>query len=126
MSKGYIAVFGHEIDKHTMRDCMEVWLGQFDRIEQVAPGSRSESTIIIASTSQMLWEENLQYRAMADDNFAWIYVTLGSRIMETSGLDYEDNLIPLEVFTELHGVDEVIDARNERRLEELEKEGLID
>jgi hypothetical protein len=45
--------------------------------------------------------------------------------METTGFQDHENSLCLEVLLELPGVAEVVDEKNQRRLEELEKAGII-
>jgi hypothetical protein len=52
-------------------------------------------------------------------------VSLDKRAMETTGFQDAEISMCLEVLLELPGVAEVIDERNQRRLDELEKAGII-
>ena len=67
----------------------------------------------------------MQFRMIEGDDFAWIYLSLGRRVAETSGLPHADNLAPLHALAELPGLQEVVDQINERRLDQLESEGLL-
>jgi hypothetical protein len=102
------------------------WLENFDKVEQVIPGHDSgNATIAISGHEQIIWSPHLQFRVMAGEDFAWIYISKGKQVVETSGLPYGDNLVPLNVLVELEDLEEVIDQENDRRLDELEREGLM-
>ena len=66
---------------------MKIWLASFDRVEQVLPGSLAgTSTIELKSEKDIAWEQHLQFRVLAGEDFSWIYLGRGSRVLETSGL----------------------------------------
>ena len=49
----------------------------------------------------------------------------GRRVIETSGLPNEKIPLSLDVLLELTGVTEVVDQSDDRRLDELERDGLM-
>jgi hypothetical protein len=59
------------------------------------------------------------------EQFAWIYVSLDKTAMETTGFADAEISFCLEVLLELSDVKEVVDEKNQRRLEQLEKAGII-
>jgi len=125
-SKGYVAIFTEPVGKEEVRDFVQVWLDQYPRLEQVCPGQGAGTvTLKIEKVDALLWEKNLQFRVMSGEDFTWIYLDLDGRVLETSGLPFETNTLPLDVLVELEGIQEVIDQKNEKRLEELEKAGLL-
>ncbi len=125
-SKGYVAIFKQALGKNKVKDFVRVWLDHYPRVEQVCPGQGAGTvTLTIENADAILWEPNLQFRVMSGEDFAWIYLTFEGRVIETSGLAYETNTLPLDVLVELEGIEEVIDQRNERRLDELEAIGIL-
>jgi len=125
ISKGYIAVFDEDLDKDTVSGFIQIWLNHF-KVEQVCPGAQAGNmTLLINSVDDLLWEDHLQLRISMEGVFSWAYLTLGKRVIETSSLPEEDNLLPLEVLADLPGIEEVVDQENQKRLDELESEGII-
>jgi len=125
-SKGYVAVFIDPLGKDEVREFAQVWLDQYPRLEQVCPGQGAGTvTLQIEKVDALLWEKNMQFRVMSGEDFTWIYLNLDGRVIETSGLPYETNTLPLDVLVELDGIEEVVDQQNERRLDELEEAGIL-
>jgi hypothetical protein len=126
ISKGYVGVFDAPLTRAVVEAVVDTWLGSNFKIEQVCPGPHAGNvTIAITKTEELLWEDNLQFRVLSDVTFAWVYFSLNRCVMETSGLPDDGNLMPLEVLADLPGIVEVVDQVNERRLEQLEAEGLM-
>ncbi len=126
ISKSYVGLFGGPLTEAELKEFAAWWLETFDRLEQVYPGPQAgTSTFTVHSSDDILWDEHLQFRVVSGDDFAWVYITKGRRVVETSGLPYADNLLPLNVLVELPGLEEVIDHLNEKRLDQLEAEGLL-
>lgn len=126
-SKGYIAIFESAVDKTALLECVRIWLERFENMEQICPGPRSGNiTIPIRSADDIIWEKNPQFRVLMDQDFTWIYINLGRRFIETSGLPYENNVLPLEALLDLPNLKEVVSQQDERRLSELEAQGIID
>jgi hypothetical protein len=121
--KGFIAVFERALDRGAIAECVASWLERFEKIEQVVPGS--EVTSEIKKLDEIIWEPNLQFRVSKGDQFSWVYVSLDKLAMETTGFQDAEISFCLEVLLELPGVAEVIDEKNQRRLEQLEKAGII-
>jgi len=121
--KGFVAVFSKELDRKGVEVCVDSWLERFEKIEQVAPAS--EFTLEVKEIKDILWDTNLQFRVSNGDQFAWIYVTLDKTSMETTGFADAEISFCLEVLLELPDVTEIVDEKNQRRLEELEKAGII-
>jgi len=125
VSKGYIAVFEEELDKPFIKDIAEVWMDSYS-LEQVCPGALAGTmTVPIREAADIVWETNLQFRVTGGETFTWVYLTVGKRVLETSGLPDEANTFPLEVLADLPAIEEVVSQENERRLDQLEAEGLI-
>jgi hypothetical protein len=121
--KGFIAVFEAALDRGQTSECVASWLERFEKIEQVIP--KMEGTLEVKEPSEIMWEPNLQFRVIKGEQFAWVYVSLDKRTMETTGFQDAEISFCLEVLLELPGIAEVIDEKNQRRLEELEKAGII-
>ena len=123
IQKGFIAVFEEALDRARISECVASWLERFEKVEQVVP--RMEGTLEVKEPSEIMWEPNLQFRVLNGEQFAWVYVSLDKRAMETTGFQDAEISFCLEVLLELPRVAEVIDERNQRRLDELERAGII-
>ena len=121
--KGFIAVFETALGKPEISECVGSWLERFEKVEQVVPGM--EGTLEVRAAKEIMWEPNMQYRVLNGEQFAWVYVSLDKRAMETTGFQDAEISFCLEVLLELPGVAEVIDEKNQRRLDELEKAKII-
>ncbi|PTY03949.1 hypothetical protein DB346_02745 [Verrucomicrobia bacterium LW23] len=129
ISKGFVAILSAPLSRAHVAECAASWLERFERLEQVTPEPGSVATIGLKKVEDIMWENNMQFRVLNGEEFAWIYLTLDKRCIETSGLPapLPDDAIALclDVLLELPGVTTVVDQANERRLEELEAEGLL-
>jgi hypothetical protein len=123
VQKGFIAVFEEALGKPEVSECVASWLERFEKVEQVVPGM--EGTLEVIKANEVMWEPNLQFRVMNGEQFAWVYTSLDRRSMETTGFQDAEISFCLEVLLELPGIAEVIDEKNQRRLDELEKAGII-
>jgi hypothetical protein len=123
VQKGFIAVFEEALDRPQVSECVASWLERFEKVEQVIP--KMEGTLEVKEPSEIMWEPNMQFRVMNGEQFAWVYVSLDKRAIETTGFQDAEISFCLEVLLELPGVAEVIDEKNQRRLGELEKAGII-
>ena len=123
VQKGFIAVFEEALHRAQISECVASWLERFEKVEQVVP--QMEGTLEVKEPSEIMWEPNLQFRVINGEQFAWVYVSLDKRAMETTGFQDAAISFCLEVLLELPGVAEVIDEKNQRRLDELEKAGII-
>lgn len=126
ISKGFVAVTEAPIDREFVRACVGTWLERFERVEQVAPmAGNSISTLAVAKADDLMWEDNMQFRVLNGPDFAWVYLTLERQAIETSGLPAGEISLCLEVLLELPGITEVVDQINNRRLDQLEAEGIL-
>jgi hypothetical protein len=123
LQKGYIAVFEKAFDRDLVCECVASWLERFEKVEQVVPGMAG--TIEVREPGEVMWERHLQFRVLNGDQFSWVYLSLEKPAMETTGFQDAEISLCLEVLLELPGVAEVIDEKNQRRLDELEKAGII-
>ncbi|HUB66264.1 MAG TPA: hypothetical protein VL981_02110 [Candidatus Methylacidiphilales bacterium] len=123
LQKGYVAVFEKTFDREAVSECVASWLERFEKVEQVAP--HMEGTLEVRKPNEIMWEQHLQFRVLNGEQFSWVYVSLGKPAMETTGFQDAEISLCLEVLLELPNIAEVIDEKNQRRLDELEKGGII-
>ncbi|MEM9443902.1 MAG: hypothetical protein AAGA18_00985 [Verrucomicrobiota bacterium] len=125
-SKGYIGIFDCVLDRSRLKVFAEIWLDKFDQVEQVVPGKQSGIlTIHIKKSEDILEDKAPQFRVTAGEDFSWIYLSMDKPVVETSGLPVEDNVMPLESLLDLPDLHEVVDQFDEKRIGELEREGLV-
>lgn len=126
ISKGYVGLFSKSIDRNVMHKIIECWLERFEKLEQLVPGdAQGTSALSIKSTTDMMWHKNMEFRAIQGEEFTWIYVQADSKVMETSGFPSEQLSLSVDVFVDLPGIIEIIDDEDEKRLNELEKQGIL-
>ncbi len=128
ISQGYVAVFAKPLTRELISSCVESWLTRFEGIEQVAPhtGSGPGFTLKVKSPADVMWAaDSLQFRVLQDASFAWLYLTQNRQAIETTGLPDEGGSLCLDVLLELPHVTEIVREEDERRLDELEAEGLL-
>lgn len=126
ISKGYVAIFDAPLNKESISLFVESWLERFERVEQVTPESGLSATALaITKREEIMWEPSLQFRVVNGDEFTWIYVTQNRQVIETTGEPVEGISLCLDVLIELEGVTEIIEEHNDKRLDELEKQGLL-
>jgi len=126
ISKGYVGLFSKSIDRNVMHKIIECWLERFEKLEQLVPGdAQGTSALSIKSTTDMMWHKNMEFRAIQGEEFTWIYVQADSKVMETSGFPSEQLSLSVDVFVDLPGIIEIIDDEDDKRLNELEKQGIL-
>jgi len=126
ISRGYVAVFSEAHTDASIRSILESWLERFPRVEQVIPGAQAgNSTITLASSDELLPSDHLQFRIIQGEDFTWAYLTRNRRVIETTGLPNEKIALSLDILLELGGVTEIVDQSDDRRLDELERDGLM-
>jgi hypothetical protein len=121
--KGFVAVFERNLTKANIAECAASWIERFEKVEQVIPNM--DGTLEVKEPEEIRWEANLQFRVVNGEQFAWVYVSVDKRAMETTGFQDAEISLCLEVLLELPSVAEVIDEKNQRRLDELERAGII-
>jgi hypothetical protein len=121
--KGFVGIFGKEFTRERVSECVASWLERFEKVEQVAPAN--EFTLEIKGVNEIIWDANLQFRVSTADLFAWVYITLGHATMETTGFVDGEISFCLQILLELPDTVEIVDEKNQRRLDELEKAGVI-
>mgnify|MGYP003336819739 FL=1 len=126
ISRGYVAVFSQAHTDASIRVILDSWLSRFERVEQVVPGTQAgNTTITLANPDELLKSDHLQFRIIQGQDFAWAYLTRGRRVIETTGLPNEKIALCLDILLELPGVTEIVDQHDDRRLDELERDGLM-
>lgn len=79
----------------------------------------------IRAVSDIFWEEHPQFRIAEGETFAWVYLSMRRKSVETTGFSTSGIPLSLEVLLELPRVCEIIDEKDEARLNELEREGIL-
>ena len=126
ISHGYVGLFEKALTDETIRLCVDSWLARFEKVEQACPGAGAGAlTMAVNNSADVLNEEHLQFRVLMGGDFAWIYLTKNRRIIETTGLPNREISLCLDALLELPGILEIIDQRDDRRLDQLEAEGLM-
>jgi len=126
ISRGYVAVLAEPHTDDSIRKIIESWLARFERVEQVVPGLQAgNTTTAIPSPRDLIPSDHLQFRVIQGEDFAWAYLTRGRRVIETTGLPHEKISLCLDILLELPGVTEIVDQHDDRRLDELERDGLM-
>jgi hypothetical protein len=126
ISHGYVAVFAEPHSDDSIRNILESWLARFEKTEQVIPGVQAgNTTTAIQQPQDLIPADHLQFRVIQGGDFAWAYLTRGRRVIETTGLPQEKIALCLDILLELPGVTEIVDQHDDRRLDELERDGLM-
>lgn len=126
ISRGYVAVFAEPHADGSIRKILESWLDRFEKVEQVIPGIQAGNTTTnIQKAEDFIPSDHLQFRVIQGGDFAWAYLTRGRRVIETTGMPHEKISLCLDILLELAGVTEIVDQHDDRRLDELERDGLM-
>ncbi|NBQ55818.1 MAG: hypothetical protein EBU36_04100 [Verrucomicrobia bacterium] len=126
ISRGYVAVFAQAHSDDSIQEILDSWMSRFERVEQVVPGTQAgNTTITLANSGELLKADHLQFRVIQGEDFAWAYLTRGRRVIETTGLPNEKIALCLDILLELAGITEIVDQHDDRRLDELERDGLM-
>ena len=126
ISHGYVAVLAEPHADDSIRKILESWLARFEKVEQVVPGVQAgNTTTAIQQPLDLIPADHLQFRVIQGGDFAWAYLTRGRRVIETTGLPQEKIALCLDILLELPGVTEIVDQHDDRRLDELERDGLM-
>lgn len=127
-SQGYVAVFSKSLEKALVGEIVASWLARYGTVEQVAPhtGKGPGFTLSVKETKDVMFASDaLQFRVVEQAHFTWIYLTVGRRAIETSGFPGEEHSLALDVLLELPHVTEIVTENDEKRLDELEAEGIL-
>lgn len=79
----------------------------------------------IHGVSEIFWEDHPQFRIAEGEAFAWVYLSLRRKSIETTGFFTSGIPLSLEVLLELPWVCEIVDEKDEARLVELEREDIL-
>ncbi len=124
--KGFVGLFKEPLDRQDISEIVSLWMERFGNVEQTIGPHGQVLTQVVRSVEDIVWEKNLQFRVVSGEQFAWIYLTEDQFVIETSGLAPESGpLLCQDVLKDLPGCTEIIDDKNDRRLDQLEAEGLM-
>ncbi|MCC7518680.1 MAG: hypothetical protein IT578_05795 [Verrucomicrobiae bacterium] len=123
---GYVGLFRDPWDRTRVEALVRFWLERFGAVEQTAGVGPQSLTLVIKAPSDVIRQKDLQFRVLSGSQFAWVYLTTDRRVAETTGLVSEDAAaLCRDVLAEAPGCLEVIHEKNEARLDQLEKLGLM-
>jgi hypothetical protein len=128
ISQGYVAIFAQPLTPDLIAEIVQSWLTRFEKVEQLAPhtGNGPGFTLQVKEVKDiMLGTDALQFRVLEQTHFSWVYLTQHRRAIETSGLPGELGSLSLDVLLELPHVLEIVGENDERRLDQLEAEGVL-
>jgi hypothetical protein len=125
--RGFVGVFSEPLRQERIQEIVMLWISRFGLVEQTVGKNGQALTLKIRSEQDIMWDDDLQFRIASGEQFSWVYVTRDRFVMETTGLcpPGGDDLLCRDVLTNVSGCEEIIDEKNDRRLEELEKQGLM-
>lgn len=123
---GYVGLFQEPLDRERIAGVVRSWIDRFGAIEQTAGNGPHALTLPVRNVSDIVWQRDLQFRILSGGQFAWIYMTMDRRVVETSGLAPKSGAsLCRDVLDGAPGCGEIIDERNEARLDQLEKLGVM-
>ncbi len=123
---GYVGLFAEPLKQSRIEELVQLWLERYGKVEQTSGRGRQLLTQAIGSLGDVTWEENLQFRVLSGEQFTWVYVTQDRYVIETTGLAPAGGAcLCRDVLVNLPGCNEIIDEYEDRRLDELEAEGLM-
>ena len=124
--KGFVGLFAEPLKRSCIEELVSLWLKRYGKLEQTVGNGSQVLTQMIYSLADLSWNENLQFRVLCGEQFAWIYLTQDRYVIETSGLIFEGSAsLCRDVLVDLPGCNEIIDEHNDHRLDELETQGLM-
>lgn len=123
---GYVGFFEEPLKQSCIEEFVQLWLERYGKVEQAIGRGCQLLTQTIDSLEDIIWEENLQFRVLSGEQFTWVYVTQNRYVIETTGLaPAGGTCLCRDVLVNLPGCNEIIDEHENRRLDELEAEGLM-
>ncbi|MDD2676694.1 MAG: hypothetical protein PHP75_04420 [Methylacidiphilaceae bacterium] len=124
---GFVALFEEPLDRERVEEMVTHWIARFERVEQALPGGKGAgaATMEIRAASDLFWEEYPQLRISEGETFAWVYLGMTRRSIETTGFSTSGIPLSLELLLELPRICEIIDEKNEERLTQLERQGIL-
>jgi hypothetical protein len=127
ISKGFVAISSQEISDDLIKDYIQSWLSRFDRVEQVSPFDKHANiTLHIRSIEDFIPDDQVQFRILHGNQFAWAYITRNRFAIETTGLPIENQIsLCLQILLDLPNIAEVIHDTDDARLDDLEAKGIL-
>ncbi|WP_018290596.1 hypothetical protein [Verrucomicrobium sp. 3C] len=124
---GFVALFEEPLDRERVEEIVTHWITRFERVEQALPGGEGAgaATMKIRAASDIFWEDYPQFRVAEGETFAWVYLAISRRSMETTGFSTSGIPLSLEILLELPRLCEIIEEKNEERLTQLERQGIL-
>lgn len=123
---GYVGLFHEPFDRGRVEAVVQSWLDRFGAVEQAAGAGTQALTVAVKAVTDIIWQKDLQFRVLSGSQFAWVYVTMERRVVETTGLAPRGGAILCrDVLVDAPGCGEIIDEKNDARLDQLEKQGLM-
>ena len=123
--RGYVALLKHPLTRHDLDKILLDWLMRFDAIEQLTlAGTKTLATVPIRNPDEVFWERDLQFRVLAGEQFAWVYLTAERRVMESEGLAEPNGpILSLDVFAGIPFCERIVSDRDDKTLDEWEAKG---
>ncbi|NUN93030.1 MAG: hypothetical protein HUU04_04525 [Verrucomicrobiae bacterium] len=123
---GYVGLFQEPLNRERIEGIVCSWLDRFGAVEQTAGNGPQALTLSVRGVSEIVWQRDLQFRILSGGQFAWVYVTMDRRVVETSGLAPKSGAsLCRDILEGAPGCREIIDEKNDARLDQLEKLGLM-
>lgn len=123
---GYVGLFAEPFGRPQVEAVVQSWLDRFGSVEQTAGTGAQALTLAVRAVTDIVWQKDLQFRVLSGQQFAWVYVTMEHRVVETTGLAPSSGAaLCRDVLVDVPGCREIVNERNDERLDQLEKLGLM-
>ena len=127
--RGYVALLDEPLNPERLAEILENWLSRFESVEQLTSveGAKvAAAAFPIRSMKDVRWEKDLQFRVLAGEQFAWVYLTADRRIIESDGLvGTGGGILSRDLFTEIPFCERVVSDRDDETLDSWEAKGLM-
>jgi len=124
--QGFVGVFPEPLERRSIEGLIGIWLERYGSVEQAAGRGAEALTIPIRASADVAWNGSIEFRVSCGEQFAWVYITPGHRVIETSGLTPQNgDSLCHDVLVDLPGCREIVNDHDDRRLDQLEAEGLM-
>jgi hypothetical protein len=121
---GFVAVFEEPLNRIKIEEIVGEWLENFEKVEQVS--EKDIATLEVTSIQDITWPSLLQFRVLNGTQYAWAYLSEGGKVIETTGTpNGEEVSLSLDIVVRLPGVVTVISDKDDKRLDELERQGIL-
>jgi hypothetical protein len=123
--QGFVGLFLEPLSRSHISNIIDLWIERFGSVEQALGRGGQVLTTVLKSSSDIAWQDNMELRVLNGEQFTWVYLSEDKYVIETSGLVPERGASSLcrDVLADLEGCAEIIDDRNDRRLDDLEAQG---